>query len=258
MIRLIVRLALMLALLALSACSTIKQWFPDKEKDYQHTTEIPELVLPPDLIKRQAPMSPSMVAPAAPEPVAAVAPDPGEPDRQSARTTVERQDETPPDRLTGFAPSEPSPPEDELSGPVNAGEEPALSRTVSYQVEKLTADGENGLRIHAPINHAWRAVEKALGRKSIEVSDRDEQEKQFAVRYDPDEHGIKDSSFWDEVNFFLYGLKGNEKAYFITLLDGGQWTDLRVLDEESKPAQDAGAAELIRLLEETIRSDFDR
>ncbi|MCF7965906.1 outer membrane protein assembly factor BamC [Methylobacter sp. Wu8] len=36
-------------LVNLSACSYIKNLFPDKEKDYQFTTEIPPLVLPADL-----------------------------------------------------------------------------------------------------------------------------------------------------------------------------------------------------------------
>ncbi|MDP3333928.1 MAG: hypothetical protein Q8S55_18390, partial [Methylococcaceae bacterium] len=33
----------------LSACTTIKEAFPDKEKDYQFTTEIPKLIIPADL-----------------------------------------------------------------------------------------------------------------------------------------------------------------------------------------------------------------
>ena len=33
----------------LTACGYIKSLFPDKEKDYQYTTEIPPLILPPDL-----------------------------------------------------------------------------------------------------------------------------------------------------------------------------------------------------------------
>jgi outer membrane protein assembly factor BamC len=33
----------------LSACTYIKNLFPDKEKDYQFTTEIPPLTIPPDL-----------------------------------------------------------------------------------------------------------------------------------------------------------------------------------------------------------------
>ncbi len=35
--------------LGLSSCGHIKGYFPDKEKDYQLTTEIPELIVPPDL-----------------------------------------------------------------------------------------------------------------------------------------------------------------------------------------------------------------
>ncbi len=35
----------------MSGCSTIYSWFPDKEKDYQFTTEIPPLTLPADLGK---------------------------------------------------------------------------------------------------------------------------------------------------------------------------------------------------------------
>ena len=36
---------------ALSACSYVKSLFPDKEKDYQYTTEIPPLIFPADLRK---------------------------------------------------------------------------------------------------------------------------------------------------------------------------------------------------------------
>lgn len=38
-----------LLLLNLSACSRIKSYFPDKERDYQLTTEIPPLAVPEDL-----------------------------------------------------------------------------------------------------------------------------------------------------------------------------------------------------------------
>ncbi|MGZ8241803.1 MAG: outer membrane protein assembly factor BamC [Methylobacter sp.] len=40
---------LIIALVNLPACSYVKNLFPDKEKDYQYTTEIPPLSLPPDL-----------------------------------------------------------------------------------------------------------------------------------------------------------------------------------------------------------------
>jgi len=43
------RLALVVILVYLSACSVIKSYFPDKEKDYQFAVEISPLVIPADL-----------------------------------------------------------------------------------------------------------------------------------------------------------------------------------------------------------------
>ena len=44
-----------LVLLNVSGCTYIKSLFPDKEKDYQYTTEIPPLIIPEDLKKSQIP-----------------------------------------------------------------------------------------------------------------------------------------------------------------------------------------------------------
>ncbi len=47
----VIRALIFIAVLGqISACSYVKTLFPDKEKDYQFTTEIPHLVLPPDLV----------------------------------------------------------------------------------------------------------------------------------------------------------------------------------------------------------------
>ena len=59
-------------LLASPACSRIKSYFPDKEKDYQFKTEIPELVVPEDLghhsIEKAPAMDLSVTAPAGTSP----------------------------------------------------------------------------------------------------------------------------------------------------------------------------------------------
>jgi len=54
----------------LSACSYVKSLFPDKEKDYQYTTEIPPLILPDDLKKNQIPDVPTSASstPSSPSP----------------------------------------------------------------------------------------------------------------------------------------------------------------------------------------------
>jgi len=58
----------------LSACVNIKSYFPDKEKDYQFTTEIPELQIPEDLSNSKIhyastirPSQPSVISPIIPD-----------------------------------------------------------------------------------------------------------------------------------------------------------------------------------------------
>ena len=50
---------ILLATTLLPGCSYIKSWFPDKEKDYQYTVEIPELVLPDTLTGPLSPITPN-------------------------------------------------------------------------------------------------------------------------------------------------------------------------------------------------------
>lgn len=49
--------------LGLSGCSRIKSYFPDKEKDYQLTTEIPALIVPPDLTDHAIQAEPAIKVP---------------------------------------------------------------------------------------------------------------------------------------------------------------------------------------------------
>ncbi len=52
-----------LFVLSLSACSKVKGYFPDKEKDYQLTSEIPALVIPEDLTSQAINTSPTIETP---------------------------------------------------------------------------------------------------------------------------------------------------------------------------------------------------
>jgi len=63
----------LLGAINLSACVNIKSYFPDKEKDYQFTTEIPELQIPEDLSNSNIhygstirPSEPSVISPIVP------------------------------------------------------------------------------------------------------------------------------------------------------------------------------------------------
>lgn len=152
-------LIIVAVLVNVSACSTIKNLFPDKEKDYQFTTEIPPLIMPPDLAGDSIANVPAAAPVAEATDVASTVPP------TETAPTVDR-------KLT--------------------------------QVELVDAgEGTKRLRIGAPSTIAWRMVGKALSRKSIEVTNRNQDEGRFDVQYDPNKKEVEDGSVWDEVQFFF-------------------------------------------------------
>jgi outer membrane protein assembly factor BamC len=200
------------ALFNLSACGYIKSLFPDKEKDYQYTTEIPPLIWPNDLRHNSTPAHPAAtIAP----PVAASAP------------------------------------------AASSENEPAIPDT-AIKVEQVKADdGASHLRVNVPFIQAWRMVGKALNRKSIEVTERNQDARQFTIEYDPGEHAqAEDGSIWDEVTFMFGGIQGNEKTYRLKLTETHQQTDIVVVDEDQKPLADADSVKLLNLLETTLKADL--
>lgn len=208
----------------LSACGYIKSLFPDKEKDYQYTTEIPPLIWPNDLKNNSTPAPvahPAANADVAMPPVAASAP------------------------------------AEEAAPAATPESEPAIPNT-AVRVEQVKANGgENRLLINVPFIQAWRMVGKALSRKSIEVTERNQDARQFTIEYDPDEQPqVEDGSIWDEVAFMFGGIQGNEKTYRLKLTENNQQTDIVVVDEDQKPLADAGSVKLLNLLETTIKTDL--
>ncbi len=207
-------------LVNLSACTYIKTLFPDKEKDYQFTTEIPPMIIPPDL----AGDSPSKVPTPAPAPSSAPAPAP-----ESANV----------------APAAPL-----------TEEAPTVDRK-SIKVELVDADQQTKrLRINAPLSIAWRMVGKALSRKSIEVTNRSQEEGMFRVQYDPNKKEVEDESVWDEVNFFFKGLQTTEQEYVLKMVENNQQTEVIVADKDQKPVADSTSLSLLTLLHDTIKADL--
>ncbi len=243
------RIVCLAGILALPACSYIKSWFPDKEKEYQYTTEIPELVIPADLKN-----TPSLALPASsakadapiamPEtPEVAAAPLDAPADKPLATATA-ATDATPTDTANTALPE---------------ATEPSSSAPVKREIivtELVKTAEQTSLRIQTPFGKAWRAVDKALSRKSIEVITRNSEEKQFTVKYDAEGKKLEDSSFWDEAAFIFKGFQGNEKTYTLKLQEMNNQTQLTVLDDQLKATNDAGAAELVTVLHETIKADF--
>ena len=233
------------ALSQLSACSYIKSLFPDKEKDYQYTTEIPPLILPADLNNTLIPGAhPKAPAPSlgfdagvAVPPVAVNTPE----EAASAASAVN----------TSVAPVENAAPA--AASPESEAEVPDTAITV----ERVKVDtGENRLHMNVAFSKAWRIVSKALSRKAIEVTERNQETRIITVQYDPDEQKVEDGSYWDEMMFLFKGIQGNEKPYLLKFEESNQQTDIVVVDEDQKPLSDEASSKLLTLVEETIKADL--
>ncbi|MDD5267306.1 MAG: outer membrane protein assembly factor BamC [Methylococcales bacterium] len=228
-------------LCTLSACSYVKNFFPDKEKDYQYTTEIPPLILPEDLKKGFLPDE-IRSAPSTPPPSANVA------DAATPATAVNALTEE--DKSAAPATNESPAPS------IEPESEPVLPDTAITVDHIKLKDGENRLRLNVPFIKAWRMINKALSRKSIEVTARNQEAKLITVQYDPDEQKIEDGTYWDEVKFMVRGLQGNDKTYLLKLEENSQQTDISVLDEEQKILSDEAGVKLLTVLEETMKADL--
>ena len=134
--------------------------------------------------------------------------------------------------------------------------EPVLPNTAITVEHIKLKDGENRLRINVPFTKAWRMINKALSRKSIEVTARNQETKLITVQYDPDEQKTEDGTYWDEVKFMVSGFQGNEKTYLLKLEENNQQTDISVLDEEQKILSDDDSVKLLTVLEETMKADL--
>lgn len=214
----------------LSACTTIKEAFPDKEKDYQFTTEIPKLIIPADLANGST--LPSST-------------------NSSART--QNTDST----TAASEEADKKPAEESTAAADSTAEEQPLIDPKSITVDLLESSNKIGyLRMNVPFTTAWRVVSKGLSRKSIEVSERNQSDKIFTVQYDPDEKPVEDSSYLDEINFMLHGFQGNDKEYKLKLVETNQQTDVVILDEEQKPTSDEGGLKLLKVLQQSIKANL--
>ena len=144
----------------------------------------------------------------------------------------------------------------EATPPSSNESEPEVPET-AITVERAKFDaGENRLRINVPFSRAWRIVNKALSRKSIEVTERNQEARLITVQYDPDEQKVEDGSYWDEVVFMFSGIQSNEKTYLLKLEENNHQTDIVAVDEDQQLLSDAASFKLLTLLQETIKADL--
>jgi outer membrane protein assembly factor BamC len=230
---------LLITLLALnlSACSTIKSMFPDKEKDYQYTNEIAPLVLPDDLGKNFN-VGASNISPA----VTPLSID-------STSNVTPLQPKTP----VAFA--EPATKDPVVESTVT-NQAPIQAKLIAVEVLENVKDAHR-LRLGVASEKAWRIVAKALSRQSIEVTQRHQASGLFTIQYDANETKVADGSYWDELVFMFKGFQSHERAYELRLSEDNGQTEVTVLDGvTAQPLADAVSLHLLTLLQKTIKADL--
>jgi outer membrane protein assembly factor BamC len=216
-----------LVLFGLSGCSTIKSWFPDKERDYQFTTEIPELVVPDDL-------KAGGLATAGPR-------------SQSRRPQME--DSSPDSVAAAVEPSK-----SEIAEP-NAETQDQIA--TASETKAVSTSGISSLQIDQPKNQAARIVARAMSRQKLEIVERNIDKGYFYVKYDPNAVQAKDETILDELNFIFGEDPSQELEYRVSLQAiNPQLTEVTVQDSEGKPLSTAPANGLLKLITDAINQDI--
>jgi outer membrane protein assembly factor BamC len=245
----------------LMACGHATKFFPDKERDYQHTKEIPMLNWPKDLRTSAAPAPSPIPNSATPPAISAI------PTAPAANTAPVLSTDTPavtmPENLDPAAappydiatdiPSQAKPPSDADPVPDDTGD-----TKKPIVIEQVKRDGSSRLRLNATMLRAWRAIDKALSRNAIEVTERNPEEHRYTVQYDPDEKKAQDGSLMDEVTFIFKGFQTHEQEYRLQLIETSDHIiEAVIIDSDKKPIADTAASvKLLDVLEKIIKTDF--
>lgn len=213
-----------LSSLSLSGCSMVAGLFPDKEKDYQFSSELPPLKIPVDIANKG--LTKKL---------------PGKHSEDNEAVAVMG--------------------EVVKAAPAKAGTTAASTNTEPQKVEPLHvelvkfADGESRLQINKSVAMSWRMIGKALTSKGIEITARDQANGEFAVQYDPNESDYKDDTFLDELSFVFDEDHNQEKPYHIKLLSRDKSAEVVILDEQGKPLSNGSELSLLKLLATTLQAN---
>ncbi len=205
----------------LSGCG-VGEYFPDKSKDYQLSTEIPPLDLPRDLSTTSA-----------------INAKPIESALTQNQPLLERQLESP------IASIEKQP-------------EPIKTDPVIYLELVDFTSGPSRIRVEDSMAKVWRLVGKALSRNSIEITERNESDRVYYVQYDPHFARVQDGSLWDEVVFIFGDDPAQEKEYRIQAIENGGLIEVFVLDKHEKPISNvkSNGYQLLKLIYASFQESY--
>jgi outer membrane protein assembly factor BamC len=210
---------LLILTLPVAGCSYIASFFPDKQKEYQYTTEIPALEVPPDL-------SISTVT--------------GARWRNADGSTTGG----------GKGPSvTAAPPEGSESSGDSDGRPVLAQNTEDVPLIELAM----------PLADAWNDVGRALGRMRVEISDRNRADGVYYVYYGGPKEKYKDSGVWDDIASLFSGGGGDGAQEFRVKLEEHKTakratTDVFLFDSDNQPVRQGPPLDLLKQLHQELQN----
>lgn len=201
----------------------IQDWFPDKEKDYQFTAELPPLVIPPDLMQK-----PKLTPHVAPVEIA----------KLNIEKTASAQAQT-------------------MTRPVLSEMETQIPKN-EIQIS-LTHENVPSLNLNVPTARAWRIVGKALSRSGIEVTKHDLEMKQITVQVvGKKSQSQQEDSFFSDATSVFTGFMNNEQSYVLQFQEVNEKTSVTVLDGDLQPLKNSASEKLLNTLFDSIKADVSK
>ncbi|NJD05767.1 MAG: outer membrane protein assembly factor BamC [Methylococcaceae bacterium] len=213
---------------ALSGCSFIAGLFPDKQKQYRYSTDLPPLEIPPDL--SSGTIEGAKVASRGDGPT------PAEKDKEEERSEVAASDDT------------------EATKP-QADKRSRSPKPASTTLAQNSQDAPL-IEIEESFAQAWNDVHRALGRLEVEVTDRNRSEGVFFVNYGGTGKSKKDeeTGLWADIKSVFSGSDSDGQSFKVVLEEGESVTTISVRDSSDKIAGDGAGLQLLKQLNDKLKS----
>ncbi len=211
--------------LPLGACSYIESLFPDKQKQYRYSSELPDLEIPPDLSASK--IEGRETESSSPE------------RRRPLAAQVEKPEARENPKAVSSAPE---------SRPARGRRKP-VKHTESSVAMAESSQNTARIEMEEPYDEAWNDVGRALGRLKIEISDQDRSNGVYYVYYggEPPKKN-EETSIWEDITAFFGSEKDKAKEYRVKLDGNGEITHIRILDQNDQAVSEGLGLELLKRL----------
>lgn len=195
-----------------SGCGSMEKVLPDRKKEYQYSSEIPPLEIPPDL----------------------------------SAATIEQ---TPIKSVSGSVDVGPA---EYVQPSATKIEQPVVASEPEADLPVATSDSGSYIEIEESYPIAWRMVGRALSRLEIEIEDLNRSEGLYYIIFRDEQNQANDSfwsglAFWSDDS-----AAGTEEEYQIKLSDNGGVSEVRILNDDGEPQSEGPGLNVLKMIQKQV------